>query len=83
MGGGGLQPLGKKYEGLTKIICGCIRGTLIEQSRSRYSNRAVMVFFKRQCGKLLYAVIIRIYIANLVGGGNCCLQVMAFFWSST
>jgi len=30
MGGGGLAP--------PKIICGCIRDTLIEQSRWRYSN---------------------------------------------
>ena len=47
---GGLSP--------PKIICCCdgepsiIRDTLIEHSRSRYSNRAVTVFFEEQCSKL-------------------------------
>jgi len=50
----------KKYGGLSPS-CGCIRDTLIEQSRSRYSNRAVMIFLENQFGKLLYAVIIRRY----------------------
>ena len=55
-----------------KLPCSCdvepssvasvIRDTLIEQSRSRYSNRAVTVFLEKQCNKLRM-------IRSLVGGG--------------
>ena len=60
----------KKLWGLAppKIICSCIQDTLIEQSRSRYSNRVVTVFLENQCGKFLYAFI----TASLAGGENCC-----------
>ena len=54
-GQGGLRPCEKKFwRGLVplKLFNSIIRDTLIEQSRSRYSNRAVTVFFEEQCSKL-------------------------------
>ena len=51
---GATAPVKKFWRGLAplKLFNSIIRDTLIEQSRSRYSNRAVTVFFEEQCSKL-------------------------------